>query len=930
MMVLPPTESPIRNHGPYQRGQHALPPVNMSPQSTAHTPRSTHSTPRSTNKNPATSRTTQINNGEESPVRSTLPRENSTIISRVVVDDPSEDIAREQARVAESHPIGPSGHANFSNAIDGSSQANDVTRTPAKRQDFSNEKNSKRENALGEYILGQTLGEGEFGKVKMGWKKGIDVQVAVKIIRREKLSDSTRLAKVYREIAILRGLNHPNIVRLHEMVETERTIGIILEYASGGELFDYILHHRYLRDQAARRLFAQLVSGVGYLHRNGIIHRDLKLENLLLDRNKNIIISDFGFANTFDPNDVLGDEIEKHLEDRSFVKKHNLETIRDNGFRRGDLMATSCGSPCYAAPELVVSDGIYTGRKVDVWSCGVILYAMLAGYLPFDDDPANPEGDNINLLYRYITNTPLVFPEYVTPHARDLLRRILVPDPRKRADLFEVARHSWLAEYAHVVDFITSSSTPALDPSSAHINDSNAYPRARSASLRDTAKAPKTSSPAPVGGLLPKARLIDASEDNDRARAAREAKRRTVQLEYVAPQSSTARGEIFSGSSQPRVQSQYGNARDTSSQFRNIVPGAAPLANEGSATTPAASSMAPPSLPEPSSRSVSDTIGGPSIGNQASANRPSTGVAMSGARLPSRNSYGLPAAATVATTNAEGRFSKSYATSPTLPQGEPSAVGPTPFGNVTAVPQPPPSAWQQNQQKRSSTLGTFGDRLFRSNSSSRQNQNERRQKSDRSHPPSSMKPVEAERQPRPSTESRRSFGFVRKSADMGNSDMPVERKRTSRRLSGLLNRFSFHQRDPSPPRGVEYQPDTRNDSRPASKHITKAPPSSYSRREPTAPYMSPPQTVSSAQYDGARDQPLSYPPSSYPRPMTQAPPATAGQQSHGGGGQPSQEQGSHQRGQKRFDDEHDRDHRHGAARRVMDFFRRRSKTRDMQ
>lgn len=88
---------------------------------------------------------------------------------------------------------------------------------------------------------------------------------------------------------------------------------------------------------------------------------------------------------------------------------------------------------------------------------------MLAGYLPFDDDPSNPEGDNINLLYKYITTTPLTFPEYVTPHARDLLRRILVPDPRKRADLFEVARHSWLSEYHHVVSHITSSTTNVAD-----------------------------------------------------------------------------------------------------------------------------------------------------------------------------------------------------------------------------------------------------------------------------------------------------------------------------------------------------------------------------------------------------------------------------------------------------------------------------------
>jgi protein-serine/threonine kinase len=223
-------------------------------------------------------------------------------------------------------------------------------------------------------VLGQTLGEGEFGKVKLGWKKDGSSQVAIKLIRRETVaSNPTRLPKIYREISILRDLAHPNIVRLHEMVETDRHIGIILEYASGGELFDYILNHRYLKDPAARRLFAQLVSGVGYLHKKGIVHRDLKLENLLLDQNRNIIITDFGFANTFDPKDELSDEIEYNLTNKEFVRKFKLDRLDARGMRRGDLMQTSCGSPCYAAPELVVSDSLYTGRKVDVWSCGVIL-----------------------------------------------------------------------------------------------------------------------------------------------------------------------------------------------------------------------------------------------------------------------------------------------------------------------------------------------------------------------------------------------------------------------------------------------------------------------------------------------------------------------------------------------------------------------------
>ena len=239
---------------------------------------------------------------------------------------------------------------------------------------------------LGGYSLGHTLGEGEFGKVRIGWKtpdtnsfslspsKATKAPtVAIKVISRSRLNTQGRLAKVYREIAILKALDHPNIVRLHEMIDTDSTFGLVLEYASGGELFDYILKHRYLEDRKARKLFAQLISGVGYLHRNGIIHRDLKQENLLLDHGHNIIITDFGFANSFNPDDPLPDGSQHHLQDRDFIESHGLDKVNSDGLRRGDLMSTSCGSPCYAAPELVVSDGLYSCRKVDVWSCGVIL-----------------------------------------------------------------------------------------------------------------------------------------------------------------------------------------------------------------------------------------------------------------------------------------------------------------------------------------------------------------------------------------------------------------------------------------------------------------------------------------------------------------------------------------------------------------------------
>lgn len=290
--------------------------------------------------------------------------------------------------------------------------------TRPRRQSFQHKARSK-EVRFGSYILGSTLGEGEFGKVKLCWRKDgkQPSQVAIKFIRRESIPrGSERESKVHREINALKRLTHPNIIRLEEVLQNDKYIGIVLEYASGGELFDYILQHRYLKDSLACRLFAQLVSGVYYMHSKGIVHRDLKLENLLLDKHKNIVITDFGFVNSFTS--------------------------------ESELMKTSCGSPCYAAPELVISNEPYEARKVDIWSCGVILYAMLAGYLPFDDDPQNPDGDNIARLYQYITTTPLTFPEYVEPMPRDLLRRILVSNPKKRLNLKEIRSHSWLVSHA--------------------------------------------------------------------------------------------------------------------------------------------------------------------------------------------------------------------------------------------------------------------------------------------------------------------------------------------------------------------------------------------------------------------------------------------------------------------------------------------------
>ncbi|KAL8969773.1 MAG: hypothetical protein Q9197_004166 [Variospora fuerteventurae] len=762
--------------------------------------------------------------------------EENQIINRVVVTDPAVDIMREQERLAEAIP---------GLEISGGTGAEKATpETPQRRRDYSSSatSSSKKETNFGGYILGKTLGEGEFGKVKLGWKRDGSVQVAVKLIRREALGGNpSRLPKIYREINILRGLSHPNIVRLHEMTETDKYIGIVLEYASGGELFDYILLHRYLKDNAARKLFAQLISGVGYLHKKGIVHRDLKLENLLLDRNKNIIITDFGFANTFNPEDQLEEDIEYNLTNREFVKRRGLEHVQPDGKRRGDLMQTSCGSPCYAAPELVVTDSLYTGRKVDVWSCGVILYAMLAGYLPFDDDPANPEGDNINLLYKYIVSTPLTFPEYVTPHARDLLRRILVPDPRKRADLFEVARHSWLSDYAHVVSHVTSSTTTVGEIANTVVaSDQHDTPLlARSASVREPTK---TQAPAvsPVGGLTHPGR-IDPGQGAEKVKGPRDPKRRTVQVEYVAPSSQTARGEATpsmqsptsggsptdlgmtlpktrtgSGSQGPEANQRQSSGAPSSTKPLPRDPYTMPdmRPHEGYQVIPpsgrtqqrpaTAQNMGPPTRPlKEVPRSTTDSTGALASVSGPPVARPTTGGSMSSSgagRLPSRgNSYSQPLAPTVAATNAQGRLAqpkngKQYRISPPMPQHEPqypeASIG-RPSTQAYSMAPPVPNQRDGRGHKRSNTFGNVFGRsgsLFGGRPQAVQDQPPPEKK----YPPTSMKNPIASDSPRLSTDSKRStsFGFGRKSSDLRKQNESSKLEKT-RRFSLLPTSFPF-------------------------------------------------------------------------------------------------------------------------------------------
>ncbi|KAI9710032.1 MAG: hypothetical protein M1828_002335 [Chrysothrix sp. TS-e1954] len=729
-------------------------------------------------------------------------------------------------------------------------QAQDSKERRSKRQDFANEQNSSKIR-FGSYTIGRTLGEGEFGKVKLGWQQDGNLQVAVKMIRREKLNTEGRRMKVDREIEILRRLNHPNIVQFHERIENQHLIGVVLEYAAGGELFDFILKNHYLRDDSAQKLFAQLVSGVGYLHRNGIIHRDLKLENLLLDGSQNIIITDFGFANTFDPRSRLTDKEETQFDHARRRGQHGADS-----YRPGDLMSTSCGSPCYAAPELVVSDGLYHGRKVDVWSCGVILYAMLAGYLPYDDDPNNPEGDNINLLYKYICNSPLVFPSHISPHARDLLRQILVPDPKRRADLFEVARHTWLMKFAEVVEDITSN----IPLQNGHATEARNNVRSeeqerrtksvvspsslnRSASVKESGKSHQTSSP--VGGLTAKPGRsdIDIAAQAAENKTPRDAKRRTVQVEYKAPQSQTTRGDVVSPDSY-----QTGSKRDSRPQ---PPPKDNYLSSTGATNNTNGTGRS--SRPAPRSTSESTAMVSSPFGQTT---RPSTGGSVNGSRLPpSRGSYGQPSAPVVASTNVQGRFSqppkaagaKQYVISNHGSGSRVSSEGSNNFGpqyQADRFDQQTPSSPNQTKRghRRATTLSSI---LGRTTSIARRNRDP--PKTDRSHPPTSMKPFNEGAVPRQSSESnRRSFSdrgsriadktnelFNRGSNETSghsrqSSDIPTKEKRQSRRFS-FLPRSRGEQQQEYPPLPAQqphesyHHPQSAPHQQPQSQQIDHPP-----------------------------------------------------------------------------------------------------------
>jgi len=260
--------------------------------------------------------------------------------------------------------------------------------------------------SIGPYKLGSTLGVGTFGKVKLAVHDTTGQKVAIKIINKSKMQSMDMHEKIRREINILQQLRHPHVIRLYELIDTPTDIFMVMEYVPGGELFDYIVQKSRLHENEARRFFQQIVSGVEYCHQNMVCHRDLKPENVLLDTNLHVKIADYGLSNLM---------------------------------RDGDFLKTSCGSPNYASPE-VVSGKAYAGPEVDVWSCGVILYALLCGSLPFDDE-------HVPNLFKKIKHGNFTLPGHLSENSRSLIVRMLVVDPTKRATFKEIRKHPWFKQH---------------------------------------------------------------------------------------------------------------------------------------------------------------------------------------------------------------------------------------------------------------------------------------------------------------------------------------------------------------------------------------------------------------------------------------------------------------------------------------------------
>lgn len=277
---------------------------------------------------------------------------------------------------------------------------------------------------VGYYQIGRTIGSGYFAVVKHAKHIVTNTEVAIKIVDKAKLGANT-LNMVYREIDVMKLLCHPHIVRLYQVMETKKKLYLVMEYANGGTIFDHLAARGRLDEEEARKKFKQILSAVAYCHACRIVHRDVKAENLLLDSNFNAKLADFNLCDNFKP---------------------------------GDLLTTFCGTPSYCAPEVLMRQK-YDGHKADIWSLGVVLYALVIGTLPF-------EGDSLaDIVDENMQSRKLQIPFFISFECEDLIKRMLTADPSKRATIHEISNHCWIKldgkddEFEELI-------TESLDPTS--------------------------------------------------------------------------------------------------------------------------------------------------------------------------------------------------------------------------------------------------------------------------------------------------------------------------------------------------------------------------------------------------------------------------------------------------------------------------------